>query len=75
MLINNIKYLENIKQEFERKISWNRYRSEITTQPKSKNLDYLIDPTFRHINRLFVLSFKHGNNDTTRNSLDEYYMP
>ena len=26
--------------------SWNKYRSEITAQPKSNNLDYLIDPAF-----------------------------
>ena len=32
---NNIKFLENIKQGFKRAISWNRYRSEITTQTKN----------------------------------------
>ena len=52
---DNIKFLENIKQGFKRTISWNNYRSEITAQPKNNNLDYLIDPTFRNINRLFVL--------------------
>ena len=31
---DNIKFLENIKQRFRRTISWNKYRSEITTQPK-----------------------------------------
>ena len=55
---DNIKFLENIKQGFKRTISWNKYRSEITTQPKNNNLDYLIDSTFRNINRLFALSFK-----------------
>ena len=70
-----IKFLENIKQEFKRTISWNKDRSEITTQPKSNNLDYLIDPTFRNINRLFVLSFKNGDNDPTRDSCNKYYMP
>ena len=28
---DNIKFLENIKQGFKRTISWNKYRSEITT--------------------------------------------
>ena len=37
-------------------------------------MGYLIDPTFRNINRLFVLSSKNGNNDPTRNSFDKYYM-
>ena len=31
---DNIKFLENIKQEFKRTISWNKYRSEITTKTK-----------------------------------------
>ena len=36
LLINdNIKFLENIKQGFKRTISWNKYRSEITTQTKA----------------------------------------
>ena len=34
---DNIKFLENIKQGFKRTISWNKYRSEITTQPKNNN--------------------------------------
>ena len=50
-----MKFLENVKQVFKRTISWNKYRSEITTQPKNNNLDYLTDPTLRNVNRLFVL--------------------
>ena len=68
---DNIKFLENVKQEFKRTISWNKYRSEITTQSKNNNLDYLIDSTYRNINRLFVLSFRNGNNDATRDSFDK----
>ena len=72
---DNIKFLENIKQGFKRIISWNKYRSEITTQLKINNLDYLIDPTFKIINRLFVLSFKNSHDDQTRYSFDQYCMP
>ena len=72
---DNIRFLENIKQGFKRKTYWNKYRCEITTQPKNNNLDYLIDPTSISINRLFVLSFKNGNNDPTRGTFDKYYMP
>ena len=46
---DNIKFLENIKQGLKRKISWNKYRSDITTHAKKNNLDYLIDQTFRNI--------------------------
>ena len=56
---DNIKLLENIKQEFKRTISWNKY-NQITTQPKNNSLDYLIDPTFKNMSRLFLRSFKNG---------------
>ena len=52
-----------------------QYRSDITTQSKNNNLDYLIDPTFRNINRLFALSFKNGDNDPTTDSFHKYYIP
>ena len=42
---------------------------------ENNNLDYLIDPIFRNVNRLFVLTFKNGNNDPTRNYFNKYYMP
>ena len=72
---DNVRFLENIKEGFKRTIYWNKCRSEITTQTKNNNLDYLFDPTFRNIYRFFVLSFKNGNDDPTRNSFDNYYMP
>ena len=71
---DNIKFPDNIKQEFKITISRNKYRFEITTQPKN-NFDYLIDRTFRNINRSFVLSFKNGDDDPARDSFDECYMP
>ena len=52
-----------------------KYRSEITTQPKNNNSDYMIDATFRNINRLFVLSFKYVENGLERYSYDQYYIP
>ena len=52
-----------------------KYRSEITAQPKNNNLDYLINPTFRNINGLFAISFKNGDDDPKRYSFDQYYMP
>ena len=62
-------FLENTKQELKKKkkkkILWKEYRSELTAQPKNRNLDYMIDSKFWHnINRLFVLLFK--------NSFDNY---
>ena len=34
----------------------------------------MIDPTSRNIHRLFVLSFKDGENDSTRHFFDKYYI-
>ena len=68
---DNMKVLENKKQELKRTISWNKYRSK---QPKNNNLDYLVDPTIRNINILFIFLFKNGDDDSTRDSFEKYYM-
>ena len=52
---NDIKLLEQLKTGFKRTIKWNKYRSQMTIQPQDNNLNYLIDPTFTNVNRLFVL--------------------
>ena len=54
---NDIKLLEQLKTGFKRTIKWNKYRSQMTIQPQNNNLNYLIDPTFTNVNRLFVLPF------------------
>ena len=72
---NAIKLLEQLKLGFKRTIKWNKYRSQITIQPKNRNLNYLIDPTFTNVNRLFVLSFSRNNNIGSRYSYSNYYVP
>ena len=43
---------------FKRTINWNKYQSKTTTQNAPKRyLDYLIDPSFQGVNRLFALAF------------------
>ena len=56
---NDKTLLEQLRTGFKRTIKWNKYRSEMTNQTKNNNLNYLIDPTFTKVNRLFVLSFKN----------------
>ena len=51
----------------------------MTIQPQDNNLNYLIDPTFTNLNRLFVLLFQRiarKNNTTTgyRDSFSHYYV-
>ena len=73
-------FLEQLKSVFKRSIKWNKYRSEMAVQTNNSNLNYLIDPTFTKINRLFVLSFERiaGEINTTkdhRDSFSNYYVP
>ena len=66
------KLLEQLKTEFKITIKWNKYKSGMTNQAKTKNSNYLIDPTFNKINRSFALSFE---NDDARFFFLEYYTP
>ena len=77
---NDKKLLEQLKSGFKRTVKWNKYRSQMTIQSQNNNLNYLIDPTFTNVNRLFVLSFQRiaGENNTTkdyRDSFSHYYVP
>ena len=47
----------------------------MSIQPQNNNLNYLIDPTFTNVNRLFVLSFPRNNNTDSRHSFSTYYVP
>ena len=66
------KLLEQLKTGFKRTIKRDKYRSEMTNQNKTNNLNYLIDPTFNIVNRLFVLSYE---NEDDRTSYSKYYTP
>ena len=44
----------------------------MSNQAKNNNLNYLIDPTFTSVNRLFVLTFE---NEDDRSSFSKYYVP
>ena len=68
---NNNELLQKSKARFKRTIKWNKYRSEMNYQVKNNNLNYLIDPTFTKVNRLFVLSFK---DEDDRTSFSKYYI-
>ena len=55
------------------------YRPQMTIQNNNNNLNYLIDPTFTNVNRLFVLSFKRIEENNVkkdhRDSFSRYYVP
>ena len=77
---NDKKLLEQLKSGFKRTVKWNKYRSQITIQSNNNNLNYLIDPTFTKVKRLFVLSFARiaRENDITKDYRDSFsscYVP
>ena len=47
----------------------------MTIQPPNNNLNYLIDPTFTKVNRLFVLSLVRNVEGDHRDSFSHYYVP
>ena len=75
---NDTKLLEQLKPGFKRTIKRNKYRSQMTIQPQNNNstLNYLIDPIFTNVNRLFVLSFQRiaGENNTAKDRRDSFHI-
>ena len=71
---NDTKLLEQLKSGFKRTIKWNKYRSQMTIQPQNNNLNYLIDPTFTNVNRLFVLPFERNIIGDNKDSFSDYYV-
>ena len=47
----------------------------MSIQQQNNNSNYLIDPTFTTVNRLFVLRFPRNNNTDSRYSFSDYCVP
>ena len=69
---DNVKLLSQLKSGFKRIISLNKYQSKPELLPQNLNLNYLVEPSFQGVNRLFVLAFE---NDIQRTSDRRYYLP
>ena len=48
---------------------------KITIQNNNNNLNYLIDPAFTKVKKLFILSFKRNTEGDCRDSFSHYYVP
>ena len=44
----------------------------MTTEAINNNLNFLIDPTFTNVNRLFVLAYQNADD---RQSFSQFYLP
>ena len=69
---DNAKLLQQLKSGFKRTINWNKYESSVKTFVQNRYLNYLINPSFQGVNRLFVLSFENENDRTSHST---YYLP
>ena len=62
---------EQLKSGFKRTINWNKFQSKKWIERPNQYLDYLIDSSFKGLNRLF-LSFE---DEAHRTSYKLYYLP
>ena len=53
-------------------LTWSKYGSQMINQTATNNLNFLINPTFNNVNRLFILAFP---NKEDRRSFSKYYTP
>ena len=65
--------MQKLKSGGKRTISWHKYhpKTKTLTAP-NPYLDYLIEPSFQRVNRLFVLPFNTLDNRTGHS---RYYLP
>ena len=68
----NTKFLQQLKSGFKRVINWNKYLSKPELLAQNPNLNYLVEPSFQGVNRLFLLPFENDDDGT---SDDQYYLP
>ena len=69
---DNANLLQQLKSGLKRTINWNRYQPKVTVQEQNRYLDFLIDPTFQGVIKLFALSFENSGG---RISYTRYYLP
>ena len=69
---DNAKLLQQLKSGLKRVINWNKYLSKPELLTPNPNLNYLVEPSFQGINRIFVLAYE---NDAQRTNTIRYYLP
>ena len=71
---DNAKLLQQLgfKSGFKRVINFNKYLSQPELLAQNPSLNYLVEPSFQGVNRLFLLVFKK---DTQRTNAKDYYLP
>ena len=74
---DNSNLIKQLNEGFKRTVHWNEYKAvpdanaTAAADPYTKTLD----ASFQGVNRLFVLGFGKGDNDSKRNGYRKYYLP
>ena len=69
---DDAKLLPQLKSDFKRTINWNKYLSRPELLTQNQNINYLVEPSFEGVIRLFVLAFE---DDAKRTSNKRYFVP
>ena len=64
--------MRKLESSFQRTVNWNKYQSKVIQQTRNRDLDFLIDPSFQGVNRIFVLSFEDRR---VRENYEQYFLP
>ena len=64
--------MPQLKSGFKRTINWNKYLSRTELLTQNQNINYLVEPSFEEVIRLFVLAFE---DDAKRTSNKIYFVP
>ena len=65
---DHTKLLQQLKSGFKRIVNWNKYELSIKTFAQNRYLNYVINPSFQGVNRLFVLSYENQNDRTSHST-------
>ena len=63
---NNIKQWNELESGFKRTVNQNKCQPKLTDQEQNRYFDYLINPRFQRVNRLFVLLFENRTDNKVR---------
>ena len=69
---DNAKLLSQLISGFKRTTSWDKYLSKPEFLRRNPNLNHSAEPSFKVVNRRFILSFENG---AQRTSNEIYYLP
>ena len=59
-----------LQEKYENKLfEWKKCKIQVIDQPATNNLNFLIDPTFNNVNRLFVLAFPNEEDNQVFQSI------